>query len=73
MLYLKKGFYSAVAKYGLNKPEMAELLESRYGTVSSFVKTGINRLCYLTGCKRLFLVTSVTLEFSVYCNLKCRL
>jgi hypothetical protein len=67
-LYLEEGFYSAVAKYGLNKPEMAELLGSRYGTVSSFVKTSINRLCYLTGRKRLFAVTSVTLELSAYCT-----
>lgn len=68
---LKKSFYKVVAKYGLGRPEMAELLESRYGDISSFSRTAINRLCYLIRYVRLFSVTTVTLELSTYCNLKC--
>lgn len=68
---LKKYFYHLIAKYGLKKPEMADLLELRYGNINCFVKTGINRLCYLARFKRIMAVTSVTLELSTYCNLRC--
>ncbi|HNX90610.1 MAG TPA: radical SAM/SPASM domain-containing protein [Candidatus Omnitrophota bacterium] len=68
---MKKRFYAIVAKYGLGKPEMAELLEARYGSVSAFLKTGINRVCYLMKNDRIFALTSVTLELSAFCNLKC--
>ncbi len=71
MRRLRKIFFRAVAKYGLGKPEMGELLAARYGDTAGFLKTGINRLCYLARLKRLFAVTSVTLELSAYCNLAC--
>ena len=64
-------FFDAVARYYLKKPEQAEFLETRYNSFSLVAKEVINQICYIIKLKKSFTITSIQLELTNHCNLKC--
>lgn len=68
---LQRWLFRAIGRLYLGKPEQAEFLATRYITWKSIRNEGLNQLFYMLHFKRSFAVTSLQLEVTNRCNMKC--
>ncbi|MCX6557904.1 MAG: radical SAM protein [Candidatus Aminicenantes bacterium] len=69
--WFRKFLFKGISRIYLGKPEQAEFLATRYATVGSIVKEGINQFCYLARSTRSPGITSIQIEPTNRCNMKC--
>lgn len=60
-----------IAKYYLKKPDQAALLAIKFPTIKSILEAGLNELHYLWNSSKSYKLTSINLEVTNNCNLKC--
>ncbi len=63
----------AAAKYYLGKPDVSELLQIKMPTISSVINAAVNELFFRLGLERGYKLTSVNLEVTNHCNIKCKM
>jgi len=61
----------AIASFYLKRPEVAELIEARYQSWGSMFFSGLNLMSFQLRREKIFRLTSVMLELTNQCNLKC--
>ncbi len=66
-----KGFYRGVARSYLKKPDQAELLAIKFPSVESIARAAANEFAYQVRHPRSHRLTSVNLELTNKCNLRC--
>ncbi|MCG3136171.1 MAG: Coenzyme PQQ synthesis protein E [Planctomycetes bacterium] len=62
---------SAGARFYLGKPDVRELLETKFPTLGSVGRAVRNEIAFRTGSERSHVLTSVNLELTNHCNLRC--
>lgn len=62
---------SVGARYYLGKPDVRELLEVKFPTLSSVKNAAANELAFRRGSERSHVLSSVNLELTNHCNLRC--
>ncbi len=61
----------AGAKYYLRKPDQRELLEVKFPTLDACAKAALNEIYFRAGSEKGGRLTSVNLELTNHCNLRC--
>jgi len=59
------------ARYYLHKPDLERLIEIKFPTTKSIINAGLNELAFRLGRERSPRLTTVNLEVTNHCNLKC--
>lgn len=70
---IKTWFFRLAARYYLKKPEQAEFIETRYGSLNGMFKQVINQVCYILHLDIAPYITSIQFEVTNMCNLKCKM
>jgi MoaA/NifB/PqqE/SkfB family radical SAM enzyme len=71
-LILKKSI-ALVARYYLKKPDLTDLISLKFPTFRSALVAGMNELYFMLGLSRGFRLTSVNIESTNQCNLRCKM
>jgi len=61
------------AKYYLGKPDVSELLQIKTPTISSVINAAINELFFRLGLEHGYKLTTVNIEITNHCNIKCKM
>ena len=61
------------AKYYLGKPDVSELLQIKMPTIGSVINAALNELFFRLGLERGYKLTTVNLEVTNHCNIKCKM
>jgi MoaA/NifB/PqqE/SkfB family radical SAM enzyme len=70
---LVKRLITLVARYYLKKPDLSELIYLKFPTLQSLLIAGMNELYFALGLEKGFRLTSVNIEATNHCNLKCKM
>jgi sulfatase maturation enzyme AslB (radical SAM superfamily) len=70
---LARSIAGLAAKYYLGKPDVSELLQIKMPTISSVINAGINELFFRLGLERGYKLTTVNIEVTNHCNIKCKM
>ncbi len=62
---------SAASRYYLRKPDVRELLEVKFPTLGSVANAAANEAAYRLRAERSHVLSSVNLELTNHCNLRC--
>lgn len=73
MQKLRRWLYRFIATHYFHRPDIAELMEVRYRSWTSFIATGFNFLAFALKRQRIYKLTSLVIEPTNRCNLKCAL
>ena len=71
-ILLKKSI-ELVARYYLKKPDLVDLISLKFPTFRSALVAGMNELSFVLGLSRSFRLTSINIESTNHCNLKCKM
>jgi len=66
-----KALHRLVARRYLRKPDQEGLLSVKFPTASSLAHASLNEIAYRLGLRRSYRLTSVNLELTNRCNLRC--
>lgn len=69
---LKKSI-GLIARYYLRKPDLEELIALKFPTFKAVFVAALNELYFILGLTRSFRLTSVNIEATNACNLKCKM
>ncbi|MEW6746857.1 MAG: radical SAM protein [Planctomycetota bacterium] len=65
------GWHHWIARNYLGKPDQGELLRIKFPTLRSVMNAGLNELAYRAGSLRSYRLTSLNVEVTNHCNLRC--